>query len=118
MKIHQFGSFPIIRFFHPQKLGRVKVVFDCAAKYKGISLNDQLLQGPDLTNGFVGVLTRFRQEPIVMVADLEGTFHQVRVAPRDCQALRFLWWPKSVLTEEPVDHQMHASASIRSYIIT
>ena len=92
--------------FHPQKLGRVRVVFDCAAKYKGISLNDQLLQGPDLTNGFVGVLTRFRQEPIVMVADLEGMFQQVRVAPRDCQALRFLWWPNSLLTEEPVDHQM------------
>ena len=41
-----------------------------------------------------------------MVADIEGMFHQVQVAPQDCQGLRFLWWPNSVLTEEPVDHQM------------
>lgn len=41
-----------------------------------------------------------------MVANIEGMFHQVQVAPQDCQGLRFLWWPNSVLTEEPVDHQM------------
>ena len=76
--------------FHPQKPGKVRVVFDCAAKFKGTSLNDQLLQGPDLTNGLVGVLIRFRQEPVAVVADIEGMFHQVRVAPEDCHALRFL----------------------------
>ena len=92
--------------FHLQKPGKVRVVFDCAAKHKGSSLNDHLLQGPDMTNGLVGVLIRFRQEPVAMVADIEGMFHQVRVAPEDCHALRFLWWPNKLLTEEPVDHQM------------
>lgn len=92
--------------FHPQKPGKVRVVFDCAAKFKDTSLNDQLLQGPDLTNGLVGVLIRFRQEPVAMVADVEGMFHQVRVAPEDCHALRFLWWPNNDLSEEPVDYQM------------
>ena len=92
--------------FHPQRPGKVRVVFDCAAKFKGSSLNDQLLQGPDMTNGLVGVLIRFRQEPVAVVADIEGMFHQVRVAPEDCHALRFLWWPNNLLTEELVDHQM------------
>lgn len=39
--------------FHPQKPGNVRVIFDCAAKFGGTSLNKQLLQGPDLTNSLV-----------------------------------------------------------------
>ena len=61
---------------------------------------------PDLTNGLLGVIMCLRQEPIAMVADVEGMFHQVRVAPDDCNALRFLWWPNDDLSKEPVDHQM------------
>ena len=44
---------------YPQKPGKVRVVFDCAAKYCGTSLNQQLFQGPDLTNSLVEVLIRF-----------------------------------------------------------
>ena len=40
---------------HPRKL-KLRVVFDCSAKYAGTSLNEQLLQGPDLMNSLVGVL--------------------------------------------------------------
>ena len=46
------------------------MVLDCSNKYRGTSLNDQLLQGPDLTNSLVGVLTRFRQEPVAFMADI------------------------------------------------
>ena len=41
--------------FHPKK-GKVRIVFDCAAKFKDTSLNDVVMQGPDLTNKLIGVL--------------------------------------------------------------
>ncbi|KAJ8027843.1 hypothetical protein HOLleu_29913 [Holothuria leucospilota] len=61
---------------HPQKPGKLRVVFDCAARFKGQSLNDYLLQGPDNTNSLVGVLLRFRQHPLALVSDIEAMFHQ------------------------------------------
>ena len=72
--------------------GKVRVVFDCAAKFKDVSLNSRLLQGPDFMNSLVGVLMRFRQDHIALAADIEAMFHQVRVKDDDCDALRFLWW--------------------------
>ncbi|XP_028413873.1 uncharacterized protein LOC114536722 [Dendronephthya gigantea] len=77
---------------NPHKPGKVRAVFDAASKYGATSLNDQLLVGPDLTNNLVGILIRFRQDPVALIADIEAMFHQVKVRPEDCDALRFLWW--------------------------
>lgn len=92
--------------FNPNKPGKTRVVFDCAARYKNTSLNDQLLSGPDLTNSIVGVLTRFRQEQVALAADIECMFHQVKVPPDDFDAFRFLWWPDDNLYADPVDYRM------------
>eukprot|EP00112_Aurelia_sp_Birch-Aquarium-sp1_P025236 Seg83.5 transcript_id=Seg83.5/GoldUCD/mRNA.D3Y31 product="hypothetical protein" protein_id=Seg83.5/GoldUCD/D3Y31 len=32
---------------HPKKPGKIRVVFDCSCSYKGTSLNEELLQGPN-----------------------------------------------------------------------
>ena len=55
----QNGTYHIIGVVNPKKPEKLRVVFDCAAKYKGRSLNEELLQGPDLNNTLVGVLLRF-----------------------------------------------------------
>ena len=92
--------------FNTSKPGKVHVVFDCGAKHQGTSLNDQLLQVPDLTNNLVGVLTRFQQEPVALMANVESMFHQVRVSPNNCDALQFLWWPNNDLNSEPEEYQI------------
>ena len=93
---------------HPvlNKPGKTRVVFDCAVKYGGTSLNAQLLIGPDLTNSIVGVLMRFREERVALLAGIECMFHQVRVPPDDQDAFRFLWWLDGDLNQQPVDHCM------------
>ncbi|KAK0147979.1 hypothetical protein N1851_012346 [Merluccius polli] len=87
---------------HPQK-GKLRVVFDCAASFQGKALNKELLQGPDLTNGLVGVLTRFRHKHIALISDIEAMYHQARVPNEDTDLLRFHWWPQGDLSEPPCE---------------
>ncbi|XP_073783913.1 uncharacterized protein isoform X2 [Danio rerio] len=91
--------------YHPKKQ-TLRVVFDCGAAFKGTSLNDQLLQGPNLTNSLLGVLVRFRQEPIAFMADVKAMFHQVKVAEEDTDFLRFLWWPDGDINQDSVEYRM------------
>ena len=83
-----------------------RIIFDCSAKHRGSSLNDKFLQGPDLTNSLVGVLTRFRQEAVALMADVEAMFRQVNVVREDCNALRFLWWPNGDLAAQAEELMM------------
>ena len=76
---------------NPNKPGKVRVVFDAAASYKGTCLNDHLLTGPDLSNSLVGVLFRFRQRQVPFSADIRAMYHSVGVTPAHQPALRFLW---------------------------
>jgi hypothetical protein len=89
-----------------QKGGKVRIVFDCAAKSERLSLNDQVLQGPDLMNNLLGVLLRFRCYPIAFTADVEAMYHQVRVSEKDRDMLRFLWWPDGDMSKDPAVYRM------------
>ena len=92
--------------YHPKKPGKIRVVFDCSAEFEGHSLNRELLQGPDLTNSLLGVLCRFRQEPVAFACDIEGMFHQVKVNEEHRDYLRFLWWDHGDTTKEPTEYRM------------
>ena len=109
--------------FHPAKLNKVRIVFDAAAKCQGISLNDNLVQGPHLTNEVVDVLFRFRTGEVPIVADIQGMFHQVRTSPTDRDALRFLWYP--IGKDEPETYRINVhifgakdSPSIANFFLT
>ena len=78
--------------YHPSKPGKIRVVFDSSAEYKEVSLNKNLISGPDLTNQIVGGAARFHEEPVVIMGDIESMFHQAMVPKEDRSFLRFLWW--------------------------
>ena len=39
--------------------------------------NNLLIRGPDFTNNFIVILTRFRLDPIAIASDVKAMFHQV-----------------------------------------
>lgn len=109
--------------YHPKKK-KIRVVFDCNASFQEVSLNGQLMQGPDLTNTLIGALVRFREEPIAVMADIESMFYQVRVPETDADLLRFLWWPSGDLSAPMKEYRMMvhlfgatSSPSVASYAL-
>ncbi|XP_072321671.1 uncharacterized protein [Eucyclogobius newberryi] len=83
---------PMFGVYHPQKLDQIRVVFDSSSKYEGVSLNDTLLSGPDMNNTLLGVLTRFRKEPVAITADVQQMFYCFTVSEKHRDFLRFLWF--------------------------
>ena len=92
--------------YHPKKPNKIRVVFDCSAQFQGESLNNHLLQGPDLTNNLTGVLCRFRRKPVAVMCDIEAMFYQVKVPVRYRDYLCFLWWQDGDMLKEPEEYRM------------
>ena len=71
---------------------KVRPVFDASAKGpNGVALNDVVEVGPSLMPNLLEVLLRFRRWRFGYSADIVKAFHQVRLAPQDRDAHRFLW---------------------------
>ncbi|XP_056000809.1 uncharacterized protein LOC130046450 [Ostrea edulis] len=97
---------PIFGVYHPKKPDQVRGVFDSSAKYEGFSLNDVLLSGPDLTNSLLGVLMRFRREPVAVMADVQQMFYCFKVKENHRNFLRFFWFKDNNPNNPMVEYRM------------
>ena len=77
--------------YHPNKPGKIRVIFNLSPDFHETSINKALLPGPDLTNQIVGVLLQFRKRQIAVTGYIEAMYHQVKVAQNQRCFLRFLW---------------------------
>ena len=89
-----------------KKQDQIRGVFDASAKFQNISLNDVLLQGPDLTNNLVGILLRFRKDMVAISADIEKMFYSFLVEEKDRDYLRFFWYAENDPMKELVEYRM------------
>ena len=96
---------PHFAVFHPTK-GKMRVVLDCSAKYRGVSLNSELLQGPDMMNQMAGVFIRFREELFAIIGDIKAMYLQVAVPEHQRRYIRFLWWPDGNLDRPLEEYEM------------
>ena len=93
--------------YHLSKPGKIRVAFNCSAEYERVSVDKRLLSGPDLSNQIVGILVKFRENYVAIMADIEAMFYQVFVANQDKNLLSFLWWENGDIKEQPKRYHMN-----------
>ena len=72
--------------YRPEKKSTpLRVMFDPASSFQGVSLNSFLFKGPGLIGNLIGVLLRFREEPIAFAGDISKMFLQILFALRTHQ---------------------------------
>ena len=84
--------------YHPLKAEKISIA---ALEYRGRAVNKELPPGPDLTNKIVGTLTKFRQDEVAFVADIEKMFFQIYVGNEHRSLLGFLWWQNGDIFRQP-----------------
>ena len=69
---------------------KIRVVFDCSAKYHDMCSNNHCQQDPDLNNKLSSVLLRFRQSKFAAMGDIIAMCLQVWIPLYDQNTWRFL----------------------------
>ncbi len=81
--------FPVLRPDKPTT--KTRIVFDASAKENGVSLNDEIHQGPKLQRDLFNILIRFREHPVALICDIAEMYLRIEIAPKDRKYQRFLW---------------------------
>ena len=84
---------------NPNEPDKVRRVANAASKFKGVSLNNALLTGPDLLANLLEIILLLRKHPVGVLADIEGMFMQVAIREEDQSALRFLWLQDGIIRQ-------------------
>ena len=69
----------------------LRVVFDPACKYQGVSLNSFLCKGPCLIGNLLGAILRFREDPVAFAGDISKMYLRILLPETDTRVHRFLW---------------------------
>ncbi|XP_062558001.1 uncharacterized protein LOC134222874 [Armigeres subalbatus] len=75
----------------PKKPGKIRLIWDAAAKVGGVSFNSYLLKGPDLLTPLPRVLSGFRLFPVAVSGDIREMFLQIKLQPKDRNTQLFLF---------------------------
>ena len=67
------------------------IVLSSIANFHGHVLNEYYAKGPDMLNNLLGVLLRFREEPIAVIGDIAKMFHSIDIPLLDQMTHQFLW---------------------------
>jgi len=76
---------PFFEVVNRQKSTPIRLVFDAKAKYKGTSLNQQILDTPNRLSDLTLVLSRMRTYRFVLAGDIAEMFLQIRLHEDDKQ---------------------------------
>lgn len=69
----------------------VRLVWNSSQKYRGVSLNDLLLKGPDIFNSIRAVLLKFWRGSFVALGDIRNMYNTVWLEDQEVHLHRFLW---------------------------
>ncbi|KAJ8017294.1 hypothetical protein DPEC_G00016350 [Dallia pectoralis] len=69
----------------------VRLVWNGSQKFKGVSMNDLLLKGPDVLNPIRAVLLRFRRGVHAALGDIKKMYNSVWLEDLEMHLHRFLW---------------------------
>ncbi|XP_055614291.1 uncharacterized protein LOC129760657 [Uranotaenia lowii] len=82
---------PLGVVINERKPGKIRLIWDAAARVEGVSLNSVLMKGPDLISSLLSILFQYRERKVAISADIKEMFHQILIREQDRSAQLFLW---------------------------